>query len=144
MQSSDQTIRGVNIGSATRRYGGFRRDPQHPSTTANVAARLGNDPAITIPDATEADVLTAASACDDLVLPAGAGFFCNCLNTRARRYAGGDRGGWAVFVCGSLTAGTRPIQPMRNARHSGMRMPAELFGQSEHRQRCMRGCDQPV
>ena len=62
--SRGRTIRGGEywIGDTPLHETDFARDPQHPSTTANVAARLGNDPAITIPDATtEADVLTAAS-----------------------------------------------------------------------------------
>ncbi|MBC8282867.1 MAG: four-carbon acid sugar kinase family protein [Nitrospinae bacterium] len=102
--SRGRTIRGGEywIGDTPLHETDFARDPQHPSTTANVAARLGNDPTITIPDATtEADVLTAAATCDDLVLPAGAGeFFASLPGERGLRAMAGWRaaGGRAGVV----------------------------------------------
>ena len=103
-----------------------------------MAARLGNDPAITIPDAaTEADVLTAAGACDDLVLPAGAGdFFAALLETRGHAAMPAEitaAAGPALFVCGSLTAWGRGRSSQCETHGVPVcAMPAELFGQSEH------------
>ena len=138
--SRGRTIRGGEywIGDTPLHETDFARDPQHPSTTANVAARLGNDPAITIPDATtEADVLTAAGTCDDLVLPAGAGdFFAALLETRGHAAMPAEitaAAGPALFVCGSLTAWGRGRSSQCETHGVPVcAMPAELFGQSEH------------
>ena len=116
----------------------FAHDPQHPATTANVAERLGHDPAIVIPEITSAvDVNQAARACDDLVLPAGAGdFFGALLEARGHtampvEFTSAD--GPALFVCGSLAAWGRGRASQCDARGVPVcAMPAELLGQSQH------------
>ena len=116
----------------------FAQDPQYPVSTANVAERLGCDPAIVIPEVTKStDLEDAAAACDDLVLPAGAGdFFAALLEARgypARPVEFTSADAPALFVCGSLTAWGRGRASQCNS--SGVpvcAMPAELLGQSQH------------
>ena len=109
--SRGRLIRGGDyfIGDTPLHESDFAHDPQHPATTANVAERLGHDPAIDVPEAASAaDVQAAAAACDDLVLPAGAGdFFGALLEARGHtampvEFTSAD--GPALFVCGSLAA----------------------------------------
>ena len=116
----------------------FAHDPQHPATTANVAERLGHDPAIVIPEITSAvDVNQAARACDDLVLPAGAGdFFGALLEARGHtampvEFTSAD--GPALFVCGSLAAWS--LGRASQCEACGVpvcAMPSELLGHSEN------------
>jgi len=138
--SRGRVIRGGDyfIGNTPLHETDFAHDPQHPATTANVAERLGHDPAINVPEAAcAADVQAAAAACDELVLPAGAGdFFAALLAARGQaampvEFTSAD--GPALFVCGSLAAWGRGRASQCDARGVPVcAMPAELLGQSQH------------
>ena len=138
--SRGRVIRGGDyfIGDTPLHKTDFAHDPQHPATTAKVAERLGHDPAIDVPEAASAaDVQAAAAACDDLVLPAGAGdFFGALLEARGHtampvEFTSAD--GPALSVCGSLSAWGRGRASQCDARGVPVcAMPAELLGQSQH------------
>jgi uncharacterized protein YgbK (DUF1537 family) len=138
--SRGRVIRGGNyfIGDSPLHETDFANDPRHPATTADVAERLGHDPAIAIPEAaSQTDVLAAARSVDDLVLPAGAGdFFAALLETRGHPAIPTKitpASGQALFVCGSMAAWGRGRAGHCEARGVPVRnMPPELFGQSEH------------
>lgn len=95
----------------------FAHDPEHPRTTAEVAALLGGDLAgVRLPDATTpADVAHQAQMLGDDVLPVGAAdFFDALLREREGRRLGQELpapaipgGGATLVVCGSAAAWNR-------------------------------------
>ena len=127
-----------SIGDTPLHETDFAHDPQHPTTTSNVAERLGHDPAIVTPDAAKPeDVRVAAESCDDLVLPAGAGdFFAALLEARghaAQPVEFTTATGQSLFVCGSLAAWASGRGGHCETHGVPVcAMPTELLGHSEY------------